>query len=55
MVTFVVAHSLDPLSQQVELVFGRVRLNSGGGQAWRWRQDLQDTLCGSPAWAAESG
>jgi hypothetical protein len=40
MSTFVVAHSLDPLSQQVELVFGRARLNSGGGQAWHWRQNL---------------
>lgn len=38
--TYVVAHSLDPLSQQVELVFGRARLNFGGGQAWHWRQDL---------------
>ena len=38
--TYVVAHSLDPLSQQVELIFGRARLNSGGGQAWHWRQDL---------------
>lgn len=46
MVTFVVAHSLDPLSQQIELVFGRPRLNSGGGQAWHWRQDL---LGASPA------
>jgi hypothetical protein len=46
LVTFVVAHSLDPLSQQVELVFGRARLNSGGGHAWHWRQDLLDT---SPA------
>ncbi|MGH3436429.1 MAG: hypothetical protein ACRDRN_08160 [Sciscionella sp.] len=44
MVTFVVAHSLDPLSQQIELVFGRARLNSGGGQAWHWRQDLLGTL-----------
>jgi hypothetical protein len=43
MVTFVVAHSLDPLSQQIELVFGRARLNSGGGQAWHWRQDLLST------------
>lgn len=43
MVTFVVAHSLDPLSQQVELVLGRARLNSGGGQAWHWRQDLLST------------
>jgi hypothetical protein len=38
--TFVIAHSLDPLSQQTELVFGRPRLNSGGGPAWRWRQDI---------------
>ncbi|MGH3569103.1 MAG: hypothetical protein ACRDRH_24380 [Pseudonocardia sp.] len=38
--TYVVAHSLDPLSRQVELVLGRARLNSGGGQAWHWRQDL---------------
>lgn len=43
MVTFVVAHSLDSLSQQVELVLGRARLNSGGGQAWHWRQDLLGT------------
>ncbi|MGH3766385.1 MAG: hypothetical protein ACRDTX_14755 [Pseudonocardiaceae bacterium] len=41
--TYVVAHSLDPLSQQIELVFGRARLNSGGGQAWHWRQDLLGT------------
>jgi hypothetical protein len=38
--TFVVAHSLDLLSRQMELVFGRPRLNSGGGQAWHWHQDL---------------
>jgi hypothetical protein len=43
MVTFVVAHSLDPLSQQAELALGRARLNSGGGQAWHWRQDLLGT------------
>lgn len=43
MVTFVVAHSLDPLSQQVELAFGRPRLNTGGGQAWYWRQNLLST------------
>lgn len=41
--TYVVAHTLHPLSQQIELVFGRPRLNSGGGQAWRWRQDLLGT------------
>lgn len=38
--TYVVGHSLDPLSQQIELILGRTRLNSGGGQAWHWRQDL---------------
>jgi hypothetical protein len=42
-VTFVVAHSLDPLSQRGELVLGRARLNSGGGQAWYWRQNLLGT------------
>lgn len=40
--TYVVAHSLDALSQQAELVFGRARLNAGGGQAWHWRQNLLD-------------
>jgi hypothetical protein len=38
--TYVVGHSLDPLSQEIELVLGRTQLNSGGGQAWRWRQNL---------------
>lgn len=38
--TFVVGHSLDPVSQRAELVFGRPRLNSGGGDAWYWYQDL---------------
>lgn len=38
--TYVVGHSLDPLNQQTELVLGRTRLNSGGGQAWHWRQNL---------------
>ncbi|WP_198946419.1 hypothetical protein [Pseudofrankia asymbiotica] len=41
--TFVVAHSLDPVSQQIELVLGRPRLNRGGGAAWYWRQDLLGT------------
>jgi hypothetical protein len=40
METFVVAHTLDPFSQSMELVFGRPRLNSGGGDAWHWYQDL---------------
>lgn|GEM_PF-579904 len=38
--TFVVAHSLDPLSQRGELAIGRPRLNPGGGTAWHWRQDI---------------
>lgn len=46
--TYVVAHSLDPLSQQAELVFGRARLNSGGGHAWHWRQDLIDLIGTTP-------
>jgi hypothetical protein len=43
MVTLVVAHSLDPVSQLGELVLGRARLNSGGGQAWYWLHNLLDT------------
>jgi hypothetical protein len=39
-VTYVVGHSCDPVREQMELVFGRARLNAGGGQAWHWRQDL---------------
>jgi hypothetical protein len=27
----------------MELVFGRARLNSGGGEAWHWYQDLLTT------------
>jgi hypothetical protein len=42
MVTLVVAHSLDPVSQQAELALGRPRLNSGGGQAWHWFHNLLD-------------
>lgn len=38
--TFVVAHSLDPVSGKGELVLGRPRLNEGGGIAWHWREDL---------------
>lgn len=41
--TFVVAHSLDPLSQHMELVLGRPRLNAGGGQAWHWWENLLAT------------
>ncbi|OOC56453.1 MULTISPECIES: hypothetical protein [Nocardiopsis] len=40
LVTFVVAHSLDPITGKMELVFGRPKLNFGGGAAWHWRQDL---------------
>ena len=38
--TFVVAHTLESVSGDMELVFGRARLNSGGGHAWHWYQDL---------------
>lgn len=41
--THVVAHSLDPLSRLSELILGRPRLNTGGGQAWYWRQNLMKT------------
>lgn len=39
-ITLVLAHSLDALSQQKELVIGRPRLNSGGGSAWYWRESV---------------
>jgi hypothetical protein len=42
--TFVVAHALDPMRRDMELVFGRARLNNGGGGAWHWYQDLLTTL-----------
>jgi hypothetical protein len=38
--TFVVAHTLDPVSKRMELVFGRPRLNADGGEAWHWYEDL---------------
>jgi len=44
--TYVVAHTLDPVSRGMELVFGRARLSNGGGGAWHWHQDL---LTASPA------
>lgn len=40
MTTLVLAHALDAMSQQKELVIGRPRLNSGGGRAWHWRHDV---------------
>lgn len=41
--TYVVAHSLNPLTGLSELILGRPRLNPGGGQAWHWRHDLMGT------------
>jgi hypothetical protein len=38
--TYVVAHSLDPITEQAELTFGRPRSNDGGGAAWHWRESL---------------
>ncbi len=38
--TFVVAHTLDSLNHKGELVFGRPRLNEGGGDAWYWHENL---------------
>ena len=38
--TYVLAHALDPFTGQLQLVFGRPRLNVGGGPAWHWREDL---------------
>ena len=38
--TFVVAHTLDAVSQKRELVIGRPRLNDGGGDAWHWSENL---------------
>ena len=38
--TYIVAHSLDAFSGEIELVLGRPRLNLGGGPAWHWYQDL---------------
>lgn len=40
--TFVVAHSLDPVDGLSELVFGRPRINEGGGPAWFWYVDLRN-------------
>jgi hypothetical protein len=38
--TFVVAHSLEPGSGETELILGRPRMNSAGGPAWYWLEDL---------------
>ena len=40
LITYIVAHSLDAFSGEIELVLGRPRLNLGGGPAWHWYQDL---------------
>ena len=40
LVTYIVAHTLDPYTGEIELVLGRPRLNLRGGPAWYWRQDL---------------
>jgi hypothetical protein len=42
--TYVVAHTLDPVSHERELAFGSPRLNAGGGEAWNWREDLLKAL-----------
>jgi hypothetical protein len=41
--TFVVAHSLEPAGGEIELVFGRPRMNTAGGPAWYWFEDLLAT------------
>ena len=38
--TFIVAHSLDADTGDIELAFGRPALNLRGGSAWHWREDL---------------
>lgn len=38
--TLIIAHSLDPVSKNVELVLGRPRFNVGGGSAWYWVENL---------------
>ncbi len=37
---FIVAHTLDASTGQIELTFGRPKLNLRGGPAWHWREDL---------------
>ena len=38
--TFVIAHSLDPVSRRSQLVLGRSYMGTGGRAAWHWRHDL---------------
>ncbi|GEM31494.1 hypothetical protein NN3_25010 [Nocardia neocaledoniensis NBRC 108232] len=40
MTTFVVGHSIDMVSGDIELGFGRPRLNSAGGDTWLWLENL---------------
>jgi hypothetical protein len=38
--SFIVAHSLDADTGEIELAFGRPWLNLRGGSAWHWRENL---------------
>src|SRR6202042_1924287 len=38
--TFIVAHTLDADTGEIELTFGRPWLNLRGGSAWHWREKL---------------
>lgn len=38
--TYVVAHSMDPFTGEIELILGSPRLPERGGYAWHWHQDL---------------
>jgi hypothetical protein len=54
--TYVVAHSLDPASGEIELVFGRPKLKPGDSESWHWFENL--LAAGVPAAAdlpAEGG
>jgi hypothetical protein len=43
METFVVAHSLEVVTHDMELVLGRPRHNVDGGKAWHWAENLLTT------------
>jgi hypothetical protein len=55
-VTYIVAHSLDAATGQIELVFGRPMLNLRGEDAWHWRENLLAVplVAAAPAQASES-
>jgi hypothetical protein len=40
--SFIVAHTLDADTGEVELTFGRPWLNLRGGSAWHWRENVLD-------------